>query len=69
LVILAIHINFVILIYLFHHYIATINIMQTYIYIYIYMIVRCLCVATTHKLLIKRECNYMKTNNISTIVH
>jgi hypothetical protein len=52
LVILAIHINFVILIYPFHHYIATINIMQTYIY----MIVRCLCVATTHKLLIKREC-------------
>jgi hypothetical protein len=32
LVILAIHINFVILIYLFHHYIVTINIMQTYIY-------------------------------------
>jgi hypothetical protein len=32
LVILAIHINFVILIYLFHHYIATINIMLTYIY-------------------------------------
>jgi hypothetical protein len=30
--ILAIHINFVILIYLFHHYIATINIMRTYIY-------------------------------------
>jgi hypothetical protein len=32
LVILAIHINFVILIYLFYHYIATTNIMQTYIY-------------------------------------
>jgi hypothetical protein len=32
LVILIIHINFVILIYLFHHYIVTINIMQTYIY-------------------------------------
>jgi hypothetical protein len=32
LVILAIYINFVILIYLFHHCIATISIMQTYIY-------------------------------------
>jgi hypothetical protein len=32
LVILAIHLNFVILIYLFHHYITTINIIQTYIY-------------------------------------
>jgi hypothetical protein len=45
LMILAIHIKFVILIYLFHHYIATINIMQTYIY----MIVRYMCVETTHK--------------------
>ena len=74
--VILLYINFVILIYLFHHYIATISTIQTSIYNFnnvmsiascrLYIYIRCMCVATAYKILNKMlvHNDYIETNII-----